>query len=1367
MQFNKKDLNKVNEKKTLKKVKKNWVVASVSSFIFMGAASFTLMTNHISAYADEGTAKSVVVTSAQDASTQFSPSASASASDQTMVEKSASTADNTKDSVASKLEVTDQTNQHSRKKRAVDTKNGRIDTSMTFYTNSDNKFGSRLKKADGSDLRVGVNLNPNDVHDYVANIAGVLKDTNYELAPGALPEESLNSAQRDYQIHVVEKQKDNRVNDVKTVPVSFTSQGKAVLDSNNQPYTGLAVIDKNGNPRLVDEGNLESSNYHISDNAKLIMDGNHAYTMEVLSNNVGKTLSAMFVDREGKLHGKGTIVLDKEGKSKLVDNGDLDTQAYHVVDGNVINNHGEYQVLVDANVLNVIKSITFMDAQNKRLATGKVVVINNGAPMITDFGDLNTDNYYVSSTVRTNQSGTLEVTVSAKPEVADSLAAKNSESAAAVIAKSKADMAASVAKAIEDAKSAANSVTSSLFDFHITSTSKKVRLLANSASAAIKALQESAASDSLAASAQIASLQESAARAASEAAGQISGVTGNIDKVTTSLQASAQTESKAAADRISYLLASAASYAKETADKINGLTGYTDNLAKSLQASAEATLEANKAIISQQAAALQASASEMIQRNSQAAAEQIAALQASAAKDSAAAGNQVNSMSDYIKQLTASLQATVAKDAETASLQAASLMDSARDVIFSVQASAKQTSEAAAAELASLQASAASEAALAQELASAQLASLQASAAAEHSHAGTQVNSMNDYIKELTASLQATVAQGVQTASAQAASLMASAADTISSVKGSAKRTSQAAVEEIASLQASAAHAVSEANAVASTQVASLQASAQQAASEAEVAILDVQQSANDAEKSMQAVNDAQADTFRHLQLSAATQIRDIQQSAAVASEAAAQRIDELQTSAQQAASEAEIAILDVQQSANDAEKSMQAVNDTQADTFRHLQLSAATQIRDIQQSAAAASQAAAQHIDELKASVAQASQVTQSLSDSANVQINVLNHQVVQMSKAVVDTAQSAQDRSSQQIASLQASAAEHIKSLEDNATAASLQAQAMMEELASSLQASAANESFIQTDALNDIQPDIQVALDSYAAEVASLRSQAVADSLAQARRLDSALASQQASLQGEMDAMKASLQASAASEQALAKQEREQLQNELQSANDQLDQTKVSLNFYPVTQKNKVYVVKNTKGVWIHSSAAFTNKNQKKLISYGSHIKVQKVVQYGKTTRLYMGPGRYVTANRKFVATLSETSKYPTYVYRIAKNNGGRGKTFKVQNVRYVRNKQLQYKIGKKYVNASGYDEAYYRDQSPIKKYRVIRKGGGWVHKKAKYTKKTKVRKLKRGKIIKVKKIVKTGKVTRLYIGKGQYFTANKTYVVRVYK
>ncbi|MCT6859648.1 MAG: KxYKxGKxW signal peptide domain-containing protein, partial [Apilactobacillus sp.] len=53
MQYNKNEIQKTNDKKILRKVKKQWVVVSLSSFALLGATSLALMSHDVKASAQD------------------------------------------------------------------------------------------------------------------------------------------------------------------------------------------------------------------------------------------------------------------------------------------------------------------------------------------------------------------------------------------------------------------------------------------------------------------------------------------------------------------------------------------------------------------------------------------------------------------------------------------------------------------------------------------------------------------------------------------------------------------------------------------------------------------------------------------------------------------------------------------------------------------------------------------------------------------------------------------------------------------------------------------------------------------------------------------------------------------------------------------------------------------------------------------------------------------------------------------------------------------------------------------------------------------------------------------------------------------
>ncbi|MCK8607124.1 KxYKxGKxW signal peptide domain-containing protein [Apilactobacillus ozensis] len=54
MRFNKNEFKKVNDKKVLKKVKKQWVTVSIATLAFLGGSALYTSTSSVKASADDG-----------------------------------------------------------------------------------------------------------------------------------------------------------------------------------------------------------------------------------------------------------------------------------------------------------------------------------------------------------------------------------------------------------------------------------------------------------------------------------------------------------------------------------------------------------------------------------------------------------------------------------------------------------------------------------------------------------------------------------------------------------------------------------------------------------------------------------------------------------------------------------------------------------------------------------------------------------------------------------------------------------------------------------------------------------------------------------------------------------------------------------------------------------------------------------------------------------------------------------------------------------------------------------------------------------------------------------------------------------------
>ncbi|MDN2612040.1 DUF5776 domain-containing protein [Apilactobacillus sp. EABW-1NA] len=258
---------------------------------------------------------------------------------------------------------------------------------------------------------------------------------------------------------------------------------------------------------------------------------------------------------------------------------------------------------------------------------------------------------------------------------------------------------------------------------------------------------------------------------------------------------------------------------------------------------------------------------------------------------------------------------------------------------------------------------------------------------------------------------------------------------------------------------------------------------------------------------------------------------------------------------------------------------------------------------------------------------------------------------------------------------------------------------------------------------------------------------------------------------------------------------------------------DFSKVSKKYY---KKNyKLYRVSNKHGARMYMSPKFTKHNWITTLQHGDLIKVIKIVRYGKTTRLYVGHGEYVTGNKDYVVATqlakadkkkttkkvkkttkkkvvkkvtpviktkpakkkvvkkTETTKKPTVV----KKHKTKAKQTSIKqihkktvqtNVKKTHKKVVTPVIKKQQtINNPGYSVTV----TPTKVSRYYRKNytefrlqkDALIHTSKNFTDRNWVSTLRRGDIIRVEKVVKFHGITRFYIGKGRYVTSNKSFVI----
>ncbi|MCT6848297.1 MAG: DUF5776 domain-containing protein, partial [Apilactobacillus kunkeei] len=245
---------------------------------------------------------------------------------------------------------------------------------------------------------------------------------------------------------------------------------------------------------------------------------------------------------------------------------------------------------------------------------------------------------------------------------------------------------------------------------------------------------------------------------------------------------------------------------------------------------------------------------------------------------------------------------------------------------------------------------------------------------------------------------------------------------------------------------------------------------------------------------------------------------------------------------------------------------------------------------------------------------------------------------------------------------------------------------------------------------------------------------------------------------------------------------------------------DFSKVSKKYY---KKNyKLYRVSNKHGARMYMSPKFTKHNWITTLQHGDLIKVIKIVRYGKTTRLYVGHGEYVTGNKDYVVATqlakadkkttkkvkkttkkkvvkkvtpviqtkpakkkvvkkTETTKKPTVV----KKHKTKAKQTSIKQI----HKKVVTPVVKKQqtINNPGYSVTV----TPTKVSRYYRKNytefrlqkDALIHTSKNFTDGNWVSTLRRGDIIRVEKVVKFHGITRFYLGKGRYVTSNKSFVI----
>ncbi|MCK8628270.1 DUF5776 domain-containing protein [Apilactobacillus kunkeei] len=197
---------------------------------------------------------------------------------------------------------------------------------------------------------------------------------------------------------------------------------------------------------------------------------------------------------------------------------------------------------------------------------------------------------------------------------------------------------------------------------------------------------------------------------------------------------------------------------------------------------------------------------------------------------------------------------------------------------------------------------------------------------------------------------------------------------------------------------------------------------------------------------------------------------------------------------------------------------------------------------------------------------------------------------------------------------------------------------------------------------------------------------------------------------------------------------------------------------------------------KDALIHTSKNFTDRNWVSTLRRGDIIRVEKVVKFHGITRFYIGHGRYVTSNKEFVVdeksyvqrkATQDAKKYKASHKSLPKNLSDHSDAYVDAYLKeFYRGSNAKVTFRRKKTDANSKTASnkqvsrYYHENH--KKFRVIAKNGIRIHTDLKFSDKNWTAKLQQGNVVKVQKVVKYYGITRLYVGKNEYITANTAFV-----
>lgn len=123
---------------------------------------------------------------------------------------------------------------------------------------------------------------------------------------------------------------------------------------------------------------------------------------------------------------------DSNNNPKIASVGTFDSNNYYMANGSVINNNGQYQVVVNPYSISKTLPVYFVDNNNVSHGQGSIVIDANNNPRLVNNGTFDSNNYYMTTGKIINNNGQYQINVTPTVNVVyypiqflDSISGKN------------------------------------------------------------------------------------------------------------------------------------------------------------------------------------------------------------------------------------------------------------------------------------------------------------------------------------------------------------------------------------------------------------------------------------------------------------------------------------------------------------------------------------------------------------------------------------------------------------------------------------------------------------------------------------------------------------------------------------------------------------------------------------------------------------------------------------------------------------------------------------------------------------------------------------------------------------------------------